>query len=112
MGNALASTSGSDGHTPESLRTLAAYLEISLEEGKCVVVMRRGTDLCSVLVGDPADEDGKLTDHGTISAGVVDELLKRTHVGLNRITVDDQTYRFFRSFTLISDVGAVVFSPA
>jgi len=33
-------------------------------------------------------------------------------VGVNRMTVGDQTYRFFRSFTHIADVGAVIFAPA
>jgi hypothetical protein len=35
-----------------------------------------------------------------------------TQVGVNRITVGDQTYRFFRSFTHIANVGAVVFATA
>jgi hypothetical protein len=81
-------------------------------QGKCVVMMRDGTDVCSVYVGDPAGEEDDLTRHGTISAAVADEILELTQVGVNRMTVGDQTYRFFRSFTHIADVGAVTFAPA
>jgi hypothetical protein len=111
MSTALESTDGPRAHTPESLLALAAYLEISLEKGKSVVMMRRDTDVCSIYIGDPAVEEGDLTRHGTISKAVAEELLELTQAGLNRITVGDQTYRFFRSFTLVSDVGAVVFAP-
>lgn len=100
------------GQTPGSLLTLVEYLELSLDEGECVVMMRHGTGVCAVYIGDPADEDNELTGHGTIAAGVADEILELTHAGLNRITLGDQTYRFVRSFTHIADVGAVIFSPA
>ena len=111
MGNDFESTDGIQRPTPESLRTLAAYLEISLEKGKSVIMIRRNTDACSIYIGNPADEDSALSRQGTISNAMAGELLELTHVGLNRITVADQTYRFFRSFTLVSDVGAVIFAP-
>jgi hypothetical protein len=75
-------------------------------------MMRHDADVCSVYVGDPADEENPLTGHGTIAAGVADEILELTQAGVNRIAVGDQTYRFVRSFTHIADVGAVVFGPA
>jgi hypothetical protein len=105
-------TFGPQGQAPESLRTLAEYLELSLDKGRCVVMMRHGKEVCSVYVGDPANEEEDLTGHGTISAVVADEILELTQVGVNRMTVGDQTYRFFRSFTHIADVGAVIFAPA
>ncbi|SPB15659.1 hypothetical protein NOV72_02879 [Caballeronia novacaledonica] len=112
MGIASEPASGAAGDTPESLRKLAACLEVALEKGKCVVMMRRGPDLFAVCIGDPADEDAKLTAHGTIPAAMAEELLdSATHVGLNRISVGDQTYRFFRSFTYVAEAGAVVFAP-
>jgi hypothetical protein len=98
--------------TPESLLTLVEYLELSLDAGGCVVMMRHSADVCAVYIGDPADEDNALTGHGTIAAGVADEILELTHAGVNRITVGGQTYRFVRSFTHIADVGAVIFAPA
>ncbi|CAE6685587.1 hypothetical protein R69927_00024 [Paraburkholderia domus] len=100
------------GQTPESLLTLVEYLELSLDEGKNVVMMRRGPDVCAVYIGDPADEDNELTGHGTITADVADEILELTHAGVNRIAIGGQTYRFVRSFTHIADVGAVIFAPA
>ncbi|WP_211608723.1 hypothetical protein [Paraburkholderia haematera] len=99
------------GPMPGSLVTLLEYLELSLDEGECVVMMRHGTDVCAVYIGNPADEDNELTGHGTIAAGVADEILELTQAGINRITVGDQTYRFVRSFTHIADVGAVIFTP-
>lgn len=111
MGNALESEDGSHRHTPESLRTLAAYLETSLEKGKSVIMMRRDPDAFSIYIGNPADEDSELRRLGTISTAMAGELLELTQVGLNRITIADQTYRFFRSFTLVADVGAVIFAP-
>jgi len=112
MATASDLTYGPQGQTPESLRTLAEYLELSLDKGTYVVMMRHGADVCSVYVGDPAIGEDDLTRLGTISAAVADEILELTQVGLNRIAVGDQTYRFFRSFTHIADVGAVIFAPA
>lgn len=43
---------------------------------------------------------------------LADEILELTQVGVNRMTVGDQTYRFFRRFTYIAYVGAVIFVPA
>ncbi|MFM0009142.1 hypothetical protein [Paraburkholderia sediminicola] len=99
------------GQTAESLRALAAYLELWLDQGKCVVMMRHGTDVCSVYFGDPAGGEVDLTVHGTIAAAVADEILEFTQAGTNQITVGDQTYRFFRNLTHIAEVGAVIFAP-
>ncbi|MFM0388579.1 hypothetical protein [Paraburkholderia dipogonis] len=92
--------------------TLVEYLELSLDAGECVVMMRHGTDVCAVYLGDPADEDNELTGHGTIAADVTEEILELTRAGVNRITTGGQTYRFVRSFAHIADVGAVIFAPA
>ena len=112
MATASGWADGPQRQVPESLLTLAEYLELSLDKGRCVVMMRQSKDVCSVYVGDPMSEDADLTLHGTIAATVADEILERTQAGLNRITVGDETYRFFRSFTHVADVGAVVFAPA
>jgi hypothetical protein len=103
---------GPQDETPESLLALVKYLDLALDKGTCVVMMRHDADVCSVYDGDPADEENPLTGHGTIAAGVADEILELTQAGVNRIAVGDQTYRFVRSFTHIADVGAVVFGPA
>ena len=65
-------TYGPQGPTPDALQALAAYLELSLDKGKCVVMMRHGKDVCSVYVGDPANEEDVLTGHGTLSVAVAD----------------------------------------
>ncbi|RDK01944.1 hypothetical protein [Paraburkholderia lacunae] len=98
--------------TPQSLLALVQYLELSLDKGKCIVMMRHDADVCSVYVGDPADEENELTGHGTIAAGVANEILELTQAGVNRLAIGDQTYRFVRSFTHVDGVGAVVFGPA
>jgi hypothetical protein len=102
---------GSQGQTSESLLALAKYLELSLDAGACVVMLRQSADVCPVYVGDPAGTPDDLTRRGTISATLADEILETTHAGVNRITIGEQTYQFFRSFTHIEDRGAVVFAP-
>jgi hypothetical protein len=98
--------------TSGALHTLVGYLELSLDTGKGVVMMRRDPDVFSVCLGNPENEDEKLKSHATITAAVANEILELTQGGVNRLTVGDQTYRFFRSFTQIADVGAVVFVAA
>jgi hypothetical protein len=97
---------------PESLLTLAEYLELSLDEGQCVVMIRRGKDVCAVYVGDPAGLPDELTSYGTIASGLAEKILEITQAGVNRIMIGDQAYRFVRSFTHIDKDGAIVFAPA
>jgi hypothetical protein len=97
--------------TPESLRTLAGYLELALDEGESVVLMRVGTHVRSVYVGNPSGALANLTDHGVVAAFQADEMLALTRLGLNRITADNQQYRFMRSVRYIADRQAVVFTP-
>lgn len=98
--------------TPESLRTLAGYLELALDEGESVVLMRIGTHVRSVYIGDPSGALEQLTDHGVVAATQADDMLALTRLGLNRITADEQQYRFIRSVRYIADRQAVVFTPA
>lgn len=95
---------------PESLRALAGYLELSLDKAKCLVIMRQGKDAYSVYVGDPANDEEELIAIGSMAASIVDEILAFTHSGANQVTIGEQTYRFFRSFTHVAKVGAVVIS--
>jgi hypothetical protein len=97
--------------TPESLRALAGCLELALDEGESVVLMRVGTHVRSVYVGDPSGALEELTEHGVVAACQADEMLSLTRMGLNRITADDQQYRFMRSVRYIADRQAVVFTP-
>ena len=97
--------------TPESLRTLASFLELALDEGKSVVVMRIGKQARSVYVGNPTGALEDLTDSGVVDAFQADEMLVLTRLGLNRITADGQHYRFMRSVRYIADRQVVVFTP-
>jgi hypothetical protein len=97
--------------TPESLRTLASFLELALDEGKSAVVMRIGKQARSVYVGNPTGALEDLTDSGVVDAFQADEMLLLTRLGLNRITADGQRYRFMRSVRYIADRQVVVFTP-
>lgn len=97
--------------TPDSLRTLAGYLELALDEGESVVLMRIGTQVRSVYIGNPSGALEDLTDHGVVDAFQADEMLALTQLGLNRITADDQQYRFMRGVRYIADRQVVVFTP-
>ncbi|SIT49195.1 conserved hypothetical protein [Paraburkholderia ribeironis] len=97
--------------TPESLRTLAGYLEAALDQGESVVLMRIGTHVRSVYVGDPSRPLEELMESGAVDAIQADEMLALTCLGLNRITADGQRYRFVRSVRYIADRQAVVFTP-
>jgi hypothetical protein len=112
MANTSNSNHQSQGEAEASLTALAGYLELSLDKGKCLVMMRHGSDVCSIYVGNPSDEENTLTKHGSIATAVANGILESTHPGTNQISVGDETYRFFRSFTDIDGVGAVVFAPA
>src|SRR5260370_39615359 len=100
------------GQPTESLLTLAEFLELALDEGEGVVLMRHGADVCAVYIGDPAGSQDDLASHGTIAATLADGMLELTEAGANRITIGDQTYRFIRSFTHITDREAGAFAPA
>jgi hypothetical protein len=112
MATSSVSANSLQGRTPESMLTLVEYLELSLDEGGSVVMVRRSTGVCTVYVGDPAGSHDDLTGHGTIAAALADEILELTQAGINQITIGNQPYRFVRSFTHIGDSGAVVFAPA
>jgi hypothetical protein len=94
------------------LRTLAGYLELALDEGESVVLMRIGTHVRSVYVGDPSSALEDLRDEGVVPAQQADEMLALTRIGLNRMTADEQQYRFLRSVRYIADRQVVVFTPA
>lgn len=99
-------------HEPQllALHTLAEYLEVSLDAGGSLIVMRHASDVATLYVGDPAGPREELKRRGTIAATLANEILDITQAGNNLIEVDGRTYRFFRSFTHIEDVAAVVFS--
>jgi hypothetical protein len=52
-----------------------------------------------------------LKRRGTVTASLANEILDATRAGVNVMEIEGRTYRFFRSFTHMDDVAAVVFSP-
>jgi hypothetical protein len=112
MTNASGWVNGSQDEAPESLRTLVKYLELSLDKGQSVVMIRNQAGEFSVSLGNPADEENPLKRLGTIATTIAGEILAFTHPGANLITTGGETYRFFRSFAQVGESGAVVFAPA
>jgi hypothetical protein len=94
----------------EALRTLVEYLELSLDAGASLIVMRHTSDTATLYVGDAAGPREDLKRHGTVPASLANEILDATRAGANLIEIDGRTYRFFRSFTHIDEIAAVVFS--
>lgn len=101
---------GSPEHVPETLRTLAEYLERALDSAASIVMMRHTDSACTVYMGDPAGLREDLTQIGTIATSLANDMLESTSSGANQMHIGDQVYRFVRSFTQVGDTAAVVFS--
>ena len=95
---------------PESLQTLAEYLERSLDKAASVVMMRHTADVCTVYLGDPAGPREDLRQIGTIAIPLANDMLELTSSGANQMPIGIQVYRFVRSFTQVGNTAAVVFS--
>jgi hypothetical protein len=95
---------------PESLQTLAEYLERSLDRGASIVMMRHAVDICTVYLGNPTTSREDLTQIAAIPVSVANDMLALTRSGANEMQIGCQVYRFVRSFTQVGDTAAVVFS--
>lgn len=95
----------------DPLRTLAGYLEASLDAGASLIVMRHSNDTATFYLGDPSGPREELKRRATASATLARQILDHTRAGINVIELDGTTYRFFRSFTQVEDAAAVVFTP-
>ena len=95
---------------PESLRTLAEYLERSLDKATSIVMMRHTAGVCTVYLGDPAGPREDLRQIGAIAISLANDMLESTSSGANQMPIGSQVYRFVRSFTQVGDTAAVVFS--
>jgi hypothetical protein len=75
--------------------------------------MMRPTDgVCIVYLGDPAGLREDLKQIATIATSLANSMLESTVSGVNELQINDQIYRFARSFTQIDEMAAVVFSMA
>lgn len=95
---------------PEALRVLAEYLELSLDAGGSLIVMRHTSDTATIYIGDAAGPREDLKRRGTITASIANDIQDVTRAGANLIEVESRTYRFFRSFAHLDEDAAVVFS--
>jgi hypothetical protein len=110
MTNASGANTSQRALLPEALRALAEYLELSLDAGASLIVMRHSSDTATLYVGDATGPREDLKRRGTITAPLANEILNGTRAGVNLIEIEGRTYRFFRSFAHIDEVAAVVFS--
>jgi hypothetical protein len=97
--------------SPETLATLAEYLELSLDKGCSFLVVRSRAESSALYVGDAGAPREEWTSCGTIGTGSVNAMLEATQSGRNDLVIGVQTYRFMRTFTQVGDHGAVVFTP-
>lgn len=110
MTNASGANTHQQAPLSEALRTLAAYLELSLDAGVGLVVMRHTSETATLYLGDAAGTREDLKRCGTVAASLANEMLDMTQAGANLIEVEGRSYRFFRSFAEIEGAAAVVFS--
>lgn len=110
MTNASGANTSQQGPRLEALQVLAEYLELSLDAGASLIVMRHSADIATLYVGDAAGPREELKRRGTIAASLANEILNVTEAGNNLIEIEGKTYRFFRSFTHMDGVASVVFS--
>jgi hypothetical protein len=96
--------------TPESLHTLAGYLERALDRATSLILIRHAPGVCTAYLGDPSGPREELRQIGTMTTALADDMLASTSSGANAMLIGEQPYRFVRSFTQIEDMAAVVFS--
>jgi hypothetical protein len=95
---------------PESLHTLAKFLERALDTATSIVMMRHTAGVCTVYLGDPGGLREDLKQVGTIELSLANDMLESTSSGANQMHIGGQVYRFVRSFTQVGDTAAIVFS--
>jgi hypothetical protein len=110
MTNASGANADQQAPFSEALQVLAEYLELSLDAGASLVVMRHTSDTATLYIGDATGPREDLKRRGTVAASLASEILDVTRAGANLIEIDGRTYRFFRSFAHIDEVAAIVFS--
>jgi hypothetical protein len=112
MTTATTLMNGSHGPVPESLQTLAEYLELSLDKAASVVMVRHNKDACTIYLGDPSGLLEEMRKVGTIAIPLANEMLELTQSGANQTQIGGQVYRFVRTFTQVENSAAVIFSAA
>jgi hypothetical protein len=88
MAVTLSSGNGTQHQTPESLLTQSEYLELSLDMGGSLIMMRPRAQTCAMYIGDPPGPHDDLRSFGTIEAVLADEIFLLTHAGINFLEID------------------------
>jgi len=95
----------------EAMATLSEYLELALDKGAQLVMVRgRISDASTLYVGDVASVDEDLKKCGVIQNDVADAILDATESGFNELNINGEAYRFMRFFAEVGHQGAVVFA--
>jgi len=95
----------------EAMATLSEYLELALDKGGHLVMVKSKSNGTSTLyVGDVPLSEETLRQYAVIQNNVADAILDATGSGLNELDINGETYRFMRFFTEFADQGAVVFA--
>ena len=95
----------------EAMATLSEYLELALDKGRHLIMVRSQSDTSTLYLGDASSSDDELTKCGLIQNELADAILESTRSGFNELTVNGGIYRFMRTFTQVGSKGAVVFAP-
>jgi hypothetical protein len=106
------STRGSLDGATEAVSILSEYLELSLDQGKSLILVRSQGEESDIYLGDPGEPDADWVKRPAIRNSVVRAILEATRSGLNELVIQGQTYRFARTFAQVAEHGAVVFTPA
>ncbi|WP_206955017.1 hypothetical protein [Trinickia acidisoli] len=95
----------------EAMATLSEYLELALDKGAHLVMVKsRSSGTSTLYVGDVTLPDENLPQCGVIQNDVADAILEATGSGFNELNIDGEVYRFMRFFTEVGNQGAVVFA--
>jgi hypothetical protein len=96
----------------KAVSTLSEYLELSLDKGASLILIRSPGEKSDVRLGDPGEPDGEWTRCAALHNSVVLAILEATRSGFNELDIEGQTYRFVRTFARVGEQGAIVFTPA
>ena len=95
----------------EAMATLSEYLELALNKGGHLVMVRsRSSGTSTLYVGDVTQSDENLPKCGVIQNDFADAILEATGSGFNELSINGEAYRFMRFFTEVGNQGAVVFA--
>lgn len=95
----------------EAMATLCEYLELALDKGgHLVMVKSRSSGTSTLYVGDVSVPDEDLPKCGVIRNDVADAILDATQSGFNELNINGEAYRFMRFFADVGKQGAIVFA--